>query len=234
MKPIRRLSALRSQSHNWFIPNGLQAKRHTAQSNTVTYRNLLGYRFAQFSRRIVSLRGTIHPSALFPMSSSRKKIIARKFSRDWVAGYLPAAGFAHQGVLEILDLDGKILTLNIQELKWICFVREFNSGEISNPERLLRKTFAGRPRGEGLWLRLRLQDEDLIEGLAENNLNLMEAEGFFLTPPDTRSNTQRIWLPRTALAELEVVAVIGGTAKKKPDAKSEDTQQETLFPVAQR
>jgi uncharacterized protein DUF6982 len=165
------------------------------------------------------------------MSSSRKKIIARKFSRDWIAGYLTTTDFARHGTVEILGMDGKVLSIQIQELKWLCLVRDFNSGELNNPERLLRKTFSGRPRGEGLWLRLQLKDGDTLEGLAENNLSILDPEGFFLTPPDTRGNTQRIWLPRTALTELEIVAVIGGAVKKKPAATSKEEQQESLFPT---
>jgi hypothetical protein len=133
-------------------------------------------------------------------------------------------------MVELLDLSGKVLSIKIQELKWLCLVRDFNSGEVSNPERLLRKTFSGRPRGEGLWLRLQFKDGDALEGLAENNLSFLDAEGFFLTPPDTRSNTQRIWLPRAALTELEVVAVIGAAVKKKPAAVAKEEQQESLFP----
>src|ERR1700761_4215967 len=149
------------------------------------------------------------------MSSSRKKVIARKFTRDWVAGYLITAGFSRHGSVEMLDLGGKVLSISIQELKWLCLVRDFNSGELNNPERLLRKAFSGRPRGDGLYLRLQMKDGDILEGLAENNLSLLDSEGFFLTPPDTRGNTQRVWLPRSSLTELEVVAVIGGAVKKK-------------------
>ncbi|HVW76314.1 MAG TPA: hypothetical protein VHB45_01785 [Alloacidobacterium sp.] len=165
------------------------------------------------------------------MSSSRKKVIVRRLTRDWVAGYLSSGGFVRQGFLEMLDLSGKVLSISIQELKWVCFVRDFNSGEINNPEKLLRKTFAGRPRGEGLWLRLRLTDGDSLEGVAENNIGLLDEDGFFLTPPDTRANTQRIWLPRTSIVELEVAAVIGGAAKKKPAAAVHSIEQETLFPL---
>jgi len=170
---------------------------------------------------------------LHTMSSSRKKAIVRRYTRDWVAGYISALDFARQGSLELLDLSGKVLSLSIQELKWVCFVRDFNSGDIDNPEKLARKTFAGRPRGEGIWLRVQLKDGDVLEGLAENNIGLLDADGFFLTPPDTRSNTQRIWLPRTSLVELEVVAVIGAAAKKKPSATAKpEERQESLFPMA--
>lgn len=160
------------------------------------------------------------------MSSSRKKAIIRKYSRDWVAGYLPMSGFSENGQLELLDLDGKVTRLNLEDVKWVCFVRDFNSGEPSNPERLLRKTFAGRPRSEGIWLRLRMKDNEQIEGIAANDLSLLENDGIFLTPPDTRSNTQRIFVPRTSIVELEVVAVIAASSKRKA---ADSELQESLF-----
>jgi hypothetical protein len=164
------------------------------------------------------------------MSSSRKKAIFRKLTRNWIAGYLQADGFARAGTVEMLDLEGKVVAVQVADLKWICFVRDFNSGELNNPERLVRKTFAGRPRGEGLFVRVRLKDGDLMEGLAANDVTLVTGEGVFLTPPDLRSNTQRMWIPRGAIEELDVVAVIGG-ARKKPaaDAVEETAAQEKLF-----
>lgn len=162
------------------------------------------------------------------MSSSRKKAIFRKFSRDWVAGYVPLQGFVHEGQVEMLDLDGKVVALDAADLKWICYVRDFNSGELNNPERLVRKTFAGRPRGDGLFVRARIKDGDMIEGLAANDVTLVSSEGVFLTPPDLRSNTQRLWIPRSSLEELEVVAVIGA-AKRKPAITSQQAAQEELF-----
>lgn len=168
------------------------------------------------------------------MPSSRKKAIARKFTHDWVAGYLSFAGFSpgsfvRNGAFELLALDGKVISLSLQSIKWVCFVRDFNSGEPSNPERLLRKTFAGRPRSEGLFLRAKLTDGDLIEGIAANDLSLISGEGVFLTPPDIRSNTQRLWIPATSLVELEVVAVIGRSAKKKSTPATLEDRQESLF-----
>ena len=149
-----------------------------------------------------------------------------------MAGYLPLSGFVHEGMVEMLDLDGKVLSLAAEDLKWICYVRDFNSGELNNPERLVRKTFAGRPRGDGLFVRARMKDGDLIEGLAANDVTLVGSEGVFLTPPDLRSNTQRLWIPRGSLEELEVVAVIGA-AKRKPAAAPASLEktvaQEELF-----
>lgn len=165
------------------------------------------------------------------MPSSRKKVIVRKFSRDWLAGYLPPSGFVHDERLEMLDLAGKVIELELADVKWVCFVRDFNSGEPNNPERLVRRTFAGRPRSEGVWLRMRLKDTESIEGLAANDVSLLDADGIFLTPPDTRSNTQRIFLPRASVTELEVVAVVGSAVKRKPGPAAASVEQETLFPT---
>jgi hypothetical protein len=159
------------------------------------------------------------------MPVSRKKVIVRKLSRDWLSGYLPPSAFVDEEQAQVLDLAGKLITVHMAEVKWICFVRDFQSGDASQPERLLRKTFATRPRSKGLWVRARLKDNDLIEGLAQNDVTLLESEGLFLVPPDTRSNTQRIFLPRQAVSELDVLAVIRPGSRRGPA----EAMQESLF-----
>jgi hypothetical protein len=159
------------------------------------------------------------------MPVSRKKVIVRKLSRDWLSGYLPPASFVANEQVEMLDLAGKLVSVALAEIKWICFVRDFQSGDANHPERLLRKTFVTRPRTQGLWIRVRLKDNEVIEGLAQNDLTLLEGEGLFLIPPDTRSNTQRIFLPRQAVAELDVLAVIKTGSRRSPA----EAVQESLF-----
>lgn len=150
-------------------------------------------------------------------------MIVRKFSRDWQSGYVDPVGFAHDGRLEMLDSAGKVLTIALQEIKMMCFVREFLTGD--DPERLIRRSFSSRPRTAGLWLRMRLRDGDDLEGLASNDVSLLEPEGIQFAPPDMRSNTQRIFMPRTALQSLEIVGVIHPTVRRKGNA----AEQEGLF-----
>jgi hypothetical protein len=149
---------------------------------------------------------------------------------NWVAGYLPATGFLRQGAVELLDLSARRQSVALASLKWACFVRDFNSGDPTNPERLLRTTFAGRPRLAGVWLHLTLTDDSILDGLAANDLSLLDPAGLLLTPPDTRSNTQRIFLPRTSLRELTLMAVIGAPAAK-PGRKPPVREQADLFPM---
>ncbi|HZB89134.1 MAG TPA: hypothetical protein VE291_10780 [Terracidiphilus sp.] len=159
------------------------------------------------------------------MTSSRKPVIVRKFSRDWVAGYAAAALSQSAPSLEILDPAGKVVTILWDAVKWVCYVRDFPAGEQANPERLLQKRFTVRPRTAGLWLRMTLTDGEELEGLAANDRSLIEGPGLLLTPPDTRSNTQRIYIPRQAIQTLEVVSLIGAARKRGPS-----TPQPELFP----
>jgi hypothetical protein len=155
------------------------------------------------------------------MASVRKPVIVRKFSRDWCAGFADPNFGQNAAELEILELGGKVLRIGWEQVKWVCSVRDFPAGETANPERLLHKRFATRPRTPGLWLRLTLTDGDELEGLAANDRSLIEGAGVLLTPPDTRSNTQRIYLPRQAIQTLEVVSLIGATGHRRAVAAVE-------------
>lgn len=148
------------------------------------------------------------------MASGRKPVIVRKFSRDWTAGY---AGSVLDGVeLEILDTTGKVLRIGWEQVKWVCYVRDFptTAADQANPERLARRTFSVRPRTAGVLLRLTLADGDEIEGLAANDVSLVGGAGLLLTPPDTRSNTQRIFVPRQSIQSLEVLSLIGAVKRR--------------------
>jgi hypothetical protein len=166
------------------------------------------------------------------MPSARKPVIVRKFSRDWFAGYARPVFNNEAADLEILDFAGKVLQLSWETVKWVCYVRDFPpaSADQANPERLLHKRFAVRPRTAGLWLRMTLADGDEIEGLAANDRSLVDGTGLFLTPPDMRSNTQRIFVPRQAIQTLEVVALIGSPARRRPAETATSAEQPELFP----
>ena len=161
------------------------------------------------------------------MGSARKPVIVRKFSREWYAGYAGAAFGQDAAALEVLDQSGKVLTIGWETVKWVCYVRDFSStADMSNPERLLQKRFAVRPRTSGLWVRMVLNDGDELEGIAANDRSLISGAGLLLTPPDTRSNTQRVYVPRQAIQSLEVVSLIGaGGHRRRTEPQPE------LFPV---
>jgi hypothetical protein len=169
------------------------------------------------------------------MSNTRKKVIVRRFSGDTLPGYLPAVGLVHNASLDLLDLSGRILPLPLADIKTVSYVREFNLSDTVNPERLTRRAFLARPRTEGLWVRLTFRSGDQLEGLAPTDLTLLDGlsddAGLFLTPPDIRSNTQRIYVPRTAITEIVLLAVVT-TPSRRPTLAPRPTKenlQDELF-----
>ena len=143
--------------------------------------------------------------------------------RDSVNGYVSPANFVREGKLELLNTAGNVVAIDLRDIKVVYFVREFGETESLN-----RKTFTTRPRTEGLWVRIKFKDNELIEGLMSNDLSTNLAEGFLINPPDLRSNTQRMFIPRNALDSLTVLAVIGAGRRHRRGLAT-DTRQVTMF-----
>src|SRR6202789_1520707 len=154
---------------------------------------------------------------------SHKKVVVRKMDRDSISGYVSPSQFVSEGKLELLNTAGNVVAIDLREIKGVYFVREFGDSES-----LTRKTFTSRPRSEGLWVRLRFKDSEILEGLMPADLTQTMPEGFLVNPPDQRSNTQRIFVPRTALESLTVLAVIGATRRSRR-APADDQRQVPMF-----
>jgi hypothetical protein len=157
------------------------------------------------------------------MPSTHKKVIVRKLDRDSLNGYVSPANYVHEGKLELLNTSGTVVAIDLKDIKGVFFVREF--GETDT---FTRKTFTSRPRTEGLWVRLKFKDNDTLEGMMPNDLTQTTADGFLVNPPDLRSNTQRIFVPRTSLESLTIIAVIGATRRRKRGMPT-DQRQVSMF-----
>jgi hypothetical protein len=144
------------------------------------------------------------------MPSTHKKVIVRKIDRDTVNGHVAPANFVRDGKLELLNTSGNVVAIELDDIKCVFFVREFGDSDS-----LSRKTFTTRPRSEGLWVRIKFKDGEILEGLMPNDLSLTTAEGFLINPPDLRSNVQKLFVPRGALESLTVFAVIGATRRQR-------------------
>lgn len=153
---------------------------------------------------------------------TNKKVIVRKTDRDSISGYVAPSNFVVDGKLELLNTTGNVVGIELSEIKAVYFVREFSDSEV-----MTRKTFTTRPRTEGLWVRLKFKDNETIEGMMPNDLAQNPEEGFLLNPPDLRSNTQRVFVPRASLTSLTVIAVIGAARRRKGGVP--DTRQVSMF-----
>lgn len=166
------------------------------------------------------------------MPSGQKKVIVRQFNDQLHWGYLPQEIVLLHGYVELIDPSAHVIPILLGEIKWIAYVRDFNLADPHLPERLDRRRFAGRPRTEGLWIRLRFTDGDQLEGLVQINRslldNLADSTGLFLAPPDTRGNTQRLFVPRSAIASFDPLGLIQPASAKPAKPKKEEPQP-TLF-----
>lgn len=155
--------------------------------------------------------------------STTKKVLIRRFDREAVQGFVSPQSYLQPTGVELLKLDGSIGLLPYSEVKAVCFVKDFDSTE--EPE---RKIFNTRPKMDGLWVRMKFRDGEVMDGILPNNLLQLEPHGFTVIPPEPYSNNQRLFLPREALAECQVLGVVGSPLtrrKRKPVSK----QQIELF-----
>jgi hypothetical protein len=136
-------------------------------------------------------------------SSTRKRVVVRKLDKGLIKGFLDVAGHL-ASELEVLDREGRVVHVLMSEVKGIFFVRDFEG----NPDRAERKIFRSRPRLAGLWVRMTFKDSEVLEALLANNLLDIDPLGYLVTPPDVYSNNLRIFIPRSALTEMEVLGVI--------------------------
>lgn len=144
--------------------------------------------------------------------STHKKVVVLLLNRKVSKGYLNPSSLGRSESIDLLTLDGEHEPIALADAKAIYFVREFK--DPFEPE---RKTFLSRPKLDGLWVRLRFRDEDAMEGIVANNLlDLLDA-GVQLTPPDLHGNVIHMFIPRSALAELKVLGVVGA-ARRAPRA----------------
>ena len=138
-------------------------------------------------------------------------------------GYLNPARLGQVDPVDVLTPDGEHVEVPMGKIRAIYFVREFTDD--FEPE---RKAFLSRPKLDGLWVRLRFPDGETLEGVIPNDLLSLLDNGLQITPPDLNSSTDRIFVPRSALAEVTVLGVVG-IARRKPAAAAAAVAQPRLF-----
>src|SRR5229473_1280754 len=90
-----------------------------------------------------------------------------------------------------MKTDGTVAVVPYHEIKTVCFVRDFEPTE-APPDRLV---FHTRPKMDGLWVRMRFRDGEVMDGILSNN--------------------QKIFSPRQALSEFHVLGVVGSPLTRR-------------------
>ncbi len=161
-------------------------------------------RYTSIARRL-GAKGRDGVSGATLSQSTHKRVLVRKMNKEVVRGYVNPQTFLKSEGVEILSVTGQVVSLSYKEVKGVHFVRDFEG----NPSHLERKVFTSRPKLDGLWLRMKFKDNEVLDGILPNNLLLVGEKGFTVVPPDPYANSQRIYVPKSSLAELTVMGVIG-------------------------
>jgi hypothetical protein len=151
-------------------------------------------------------------------ASTHKKVVVVLADKKTVRGYLSPTRLGQADPIELLTPDGEHEAIPLARVRSIYFVRDFAAD--FEPE---RKAFLSRPKLDGLWVRLRYLDSETLEGVIPNDLLSLLDNGVQITPPDLNSTTDRIFVPRSALAEVTVLGVVG-IARRKPAAAAAAAQ----------
>lgn len=154
-------------------------------------------------------------------SSTAKKVVVRRFDRESLTGFVNVPSYLQPSAIEILKPDGSLVLLPYEQVKSVCFVKDFDSE--SEPG----KIFMTRPKLEGVWVRMLFRDGEVLDGMLPNNLLVWDTTGYTVTPPEPDSNNQRIFVPRSALSSIQVLGVVGSPLRAK--RKKAQPDQQTLF-----
>lgn len=143
-------------------------------------------------------------------ASTHKKVVVVLSDRTEIHGFLNPSRLRLPEPVDLLTTAGEHHPLLLKDVRAIYFVREFTHDFQPG-----RKAFLSRPKLDGLWVRLRFHDNETLEGVVTNDLLALIDSGIQITPPDLNGPALRIFVPRTALAEMLVLGVVG-IARRKP------------------
>jgi hypothetical protein len=157
-------------------------------------------------------------------ASTHKKVVVLLLDRTPVKGYVIPGALGQEESIDLLTPDGEHRPIPLTSVKCVYFVREFQT-----PFQPERKVFLSRPKLDGLWVRLRFRDEDVMEGLVGNDLLDLLDTGVQITPPDLHGNNLRIFVPRSALEEMKVLGVVGASRRTPQESRGVPASQSKLF-----
>ena len=151
-------------------------------------------------------------------SSTAKMVVVRRFDRENLTGFVNPLSYLQPHNVELLKPDGALVLLPYEEVKSVCFVKDFEAEAES------RRIFLTRPKLEGLWIRMKFRDGEVMDGILPNNLLAWEIAGYTVTPPEPDANNQRVFVPRSALQSIQdslglAEAPTAPAYKGKPDIR---------------
>jgi hypothetical protein len=134
----------------------------------------------------------------------KRKVILRKNDGQILKGYLEEIpDWVNEDSLTILSLTEEIIKVPKSDIKALFFVKRFTG----NSDHKEVRFFDTHPKIDGLWVRVTFKDDEVLEGIVPNNYEFFVQDGFYIKPPDPNTNNKLIFVLKSALRDLTVLAV---------------------------
>ncbi len=176
-------------------------------------------------------RNCLKQSNFFPLTlpaSTAKHVVLYRFDRQPMEGVINPAAYLLPDHIELITLTGTLHTPTYRECKALCFISEAGKADLFTDHSF----FERRPKVPGLWTRFTFRDGDRLDGILSQNLLDWPEAGYFITPPRSGAQRQKVFLPRAALTFTELRGVVGTSlaAKgKRGKGRPGELDQLTMF-----
>jgi hypothetical protein len=98
---------------------------------------------------------------------------------------------------------GAVEDIALDNVKAVFFVKDF-SGQTSHVDLLFHDRL---PAMECLWIRIRFNDGETIEGIIQNTRDYIMGSGFFMAPADPIGNNWLIYVSKSKLTGFEILGL---------------------------
>ncbi len=151
---------------------------------------------------------TIRGTGLQSEREDQQRVIVRYADGSMLRGYVPpedAVPFRTDGshALAVRRLDGELEHIEMGRIKAVFFVKTFEGSRRYSEF----KVFTHQPNGKGVWVRVHFNDGEIMEGIAPNSLDTYMKPVFSLTPPDPKSNNERVLVSKQCLRQMQILGL---------------------------
>jgi len=145
----------------------------------------------------------------------RLKVVAHLVDGSLVKGFLEGADSAFDplaagavGLSLPPDIQLQLSTgdkrrVDLRSAKAVFFVKTFDGRD----DYTELKFFERNPQIEGLWVKIKFQDNETTEGIVHNSIPFVRDPGFFLRPPDPHSNNRVVYVMKNYLSDFRVLGI---------------------------
>lgn len=135
---------------------------------------------------------------------NRRKVILRKLDGQILKGFLEQIpDWNGSACLVLTSLTDETIKIPKSEIKALFFVKRFTGAKEHGEVRF----FDTHPKIDGLWVRATFKDGEVMEGIVANNFDFFSQDGFYIKPPDPNTNNRLVYVLKSALSDLTVLAV---------------------------